>query len=132
MVLYVDELIPQIPMKFSPDLLSSPYPRYDAERLKTIADWIQKNVQGRDFTKNIRTRNKIYFKYLEFLEIYERAKTEEGKVKGKTFIKTNRMFYRPRLSNRDDQAVFERLENRRKTSERDRGNVKVSKIRKTI
>lgn len=46
------------------------------------------------------------------MELYERAKTQERENKTKTNIKTQWFGYRPRLANKNDQRVFERLSDR--------------------
>lgn len=120
--------IPPMPMKFNPHLLSSPIFKYDAEYLLKIADFLKKKVNSSEFHKFPATIVKLKIQHQQFMELYERAKIKEREVKEKAFVKANAPFYRPRLANKNDQRVFERLDDRRKTSEHDRRNSNLSKV----
>jgi hypothetical protein len=109
-------LPPVIEMKFAPKLLSNPIFVFDANYLLKLAEWIEKKLLRPEFRKHINTKNKIYLKYLEFMELYERAKVKERENKGKTCLKTQGLFYRPRLNKFDDQHLFERLERKIRSS----------------
>lgn len=111
---------PQISMHFDRNLLLNPIPTYSAENLLKIAEFLHRKLNSTKFNSHIRTKNKLYIKYLEFMELYGRAKIEEGKSKTKTILKTKWLGYRPELANRNDQRLFERLSDREKTSKRNR------------
>lgn len=122
---------PPIPMKFDPNLLSTPIFRYDADYLLKIAQWLEEKILSPEFRKMPETVGKLIIKHQQIMELYERAKIEEREAKEKTHLKAQAPFYRPKLSNRNNQRLFERLDDRRKTSVFDRKNNTISKIRKT-
>ena len=119
---------PPLPITFSRDLLSTPIFRFDAEYLRKIGDWLLEKIDSAKFHKFPSTIVKLKKKHQQFMELYERAKIEEGKTEGKKFIKSKSPFYRPRLSDKNEQRAFEKLDYRRKTSEFDRRYSKVSTI----
>ena len=118
---------PPIPMMFDPNLLSMSTFGFRAEYLGKIGAFLEKKLDSVEFNKYIRTKNTLYQKYSEFMELYERTKIEEGKAKEKTFLKTQWIGYRPRLANKNDERIFDRLIDRAQTSRIDRLNNKVSK-----
>jgi len=120
---------PLISMKFNPNLLSTPTFGYSAEYLYQISDFLQKKIDSAEFRKFPSTIEKLKQKQQQFRELYERAKTQEEQAKTKTCLKTQWLGYRPRLSNRNDQRIFERLDDRRKAFEYDcrKNNVSKSK-----
>lgn len=116
---------PQLPVRFDPNLLSMPTFGFNAKKLHKISEFLQKKINSGEFKKFPKTRERLENKQQHFMELYERALIEEEKVKEKTCLKTQRFGYRPRLANRNDQRLFERLNNRRETSASDRRNNKV-------
>lgn len=116
---------PQIGMCFDRKLLLNPMLTYSAENLLKIAEFLHRKLNSTEFNSHIRTKNKLYIKYLEFMELYGRAKIEEGKTKTKTCLKTQWFGYRPRLANKNDQRVFDRLSDRAETSKRGRWSGKI-------
>ena len=123
--------MPLISIKFNPYLLSVPTFRYDAEYLHRISAFLQKKIDSAEFQKFPTTILKLQKKQSQFKELYGRTKIEEEQAKEKTCIKTQWFGYRPRLPNRNDQRVFDRLDNRAETSKLDRRYHNVSKIRET-
>lgn len=121
--------IPPMPMKFDPNLLSMPTFGFRAEYLYQISAFLQKKIDSAEFSKFPATIHKLKQKQQQFMQLYERTKIEEEQAKTKTCLKTQWIGYRPRLANKNDQRVFERLNDREKTSKRDRRDGKVSKIR---
>jgi len=117
--------IPLIKVNYNPNLLSTPIFIFNAEYLLKIVQWLEKKLLSNEFHKYPATVVKIRLKIKHFMELYERAKDEERQTKEKTFIKANAPFYRPRLSDRNDQRTFEKLNDRRKTSEYNSRNIKV-------
>ena len=117
--------IPPMPMKFDPNLLSMPTFGFRAEYLYQISDFLQKKIDSAEFRKFPKTLERLKNKQEYFMELYERAKIEEGKAKEKKGLKTAWFGYRPRLANRNDQRLFERLSNRRETSVFDRRHNKI-------
>lgn len=111
-------LPPSIQQDLDLNLLSKPKWRFDAEYLRKIAQWIEKRIDRAEFKRCVKTRNDIYLKYMQFMELYEQAKTKEKESKEKTSRKISWPFYRPRLPNKNDQRIYQRLNDRRKTSER--------------
>ena len=116
---------PSMPMKFDPHLLSMPTFGYNAEYLYQISAFLQKKIDSAEFRKFPKTLERLKNKQENFMELYERAKIEERNNKEKTCRKTQWFGYRPRLSNKNDQRVFERLSDRAETSKRDRRHSKV-------
>jgi hypothetical protein len=115
-------------IRFDPHLLSFPTWGYNAENLRQIGEWLIEKMHRSGLRKYPKTKNKVFLKHLEFMELYERAKIQEKENKEEGFVKTNNVFYRPRFANRYDQYLFERLEDRRKTSILDRRNSNISKV----
>lgn len=116
---------PPIPVRFDPHLLSTPIIGFCAENLRKIAEFLQKRIDSAEFKKFPKTRERLKDRQQHFEELYERAKIEEGKAKEKKGLKTAWFGYRPRLANRNDQRLFERLSNRRETSVFDRRHNKI-------
>jgi hypothetical protein len=123
--------VPDINIKFDRNLLSANTYKFDAEYLLKIAEWLEKKLLSSEYLKYPRTIIKIREQIKHFMELYERSKDEEREAKGKAFIKTKVPFYRPRFANGNEQRLFERLDDRRKTSKFDRKNNAVSKIGQT-
>ena len=121
---------PPVLMGFNPNLLSMPIFGYNSEYLYEISVFIQKKIDSSEFCKFPKTIENLKNKKEYFMELYERAKTQERENKTKTHIKAKRLGYRPRLANRNDQSLFERLSDRAQTSKHDRRNNEISKIRK--
>ena len=119
---------PPIHMKFDPNLLSMPTWQYSAERLHQISAFLLRKIHSAGLKKHPKTVKILVMKYENFMELYERSKTLERENKEKTFIKTQMFGYRPRLANKNDQRLFERLDDRRKTSKYDRRNHALSKV----
>lgn len=119
---------PQISMAFSADLLSAPMFRYDSLHLFNIGTFLLLKIVKQKFRKFPRKVNKLIEKHDEFMELYGRAKDKEREVEGQPFNKARAPFYRPRLSNQDDQRAFEKLDDRRQTSQQDRRNHAISKV----
>lgn len=116
---------PAIKIKFDPNLLSVPTFGYNAEYLYRISAFLQKKIDSSEFSKFPATIEKLKQKQQQFMELYEWAKTQERENETKTHIKTQWIGYRPRLANKNDQRVFERLSDRAGTSRIDRSNNKV-------
>jgi hypothetical protein len=110
------QCVPPIPMTYNRDLLSTPIPRSDADRIHELSAMLLKRIESDEFKRFPSTLKKLQQQHQQFMELYERAKTEERKVKEKAFVKTYAPFYRPRLNNKNDQRLFERLEDRRRMS----------------
>lgn len=121
--------MPPMPMKFDPNLLSMPAFGFRAEYLYQISAFLQKKIDSAEFRKFPATIQKLKQKQQQFMELYERAKIKEEQAKTKTRLKTQWLGYRPRLANKNDQRVFDRLNNRAETSKLDRRHSKVRKIR---
>lgn len=119
---------PAIPIRFDSNLLSTPTFGYTAENLKSIGDWLLKKIESAEFRKFPATISKLKQQHKKFVELYERAKTHEEQNKTKKHIKTQWLGYRPKMANQNDQRLFERLDNRRKTSEHDRRNNNIQSI----
>lgn len=98
---------------------------YKADYLYEISAFLQKKIDSAEFRKFPKTLERLKNKQEHFMELYERAKIEEGNNKTKTCRKTQWLGYRPRLANKNDQRVFDRLSNRSETSRNDRRNNKV-------
>lgn len=111
---------PPIVVKFNQNLLSIPIFGFRAEYLYQISVFLQKKIDSSEFRKFPSTILKLKQKQQKFIELYERAKIEEEKAKAKMYVKTKCIGYRPRLPNRNDQRIFERLSNRTETSKRDK------------
>lgn len=111
---------PPIPIKFDPNLLSTPTFGYSAEDLYRIGDFLQKKIDSAEFRKFPATIEKLKQKKQHFMELYEWAKNQERENKTKTCLKTQWFGYRPRLTNKDDQRIFDRLSDRASTSKYDR------------
>lgn len=120
--------IPPMPMKFDPNLLSMPTFGFRAEYLYQISDFLQKKIDSAEFRKFPKTLERLKNKQEHFMELYERAKIKEREAKGKAFIKANAPFYRPRLIKKDDNRLFERLDKRRASSNKNGANNAVSKV----
>ena len=97
-------------------LLSTPFPTYNIERLHDLVKWLMEALSSHRYRRYPSTIEKIKKKYNLFMELYERAKAKKRENKEKKFIPTNATFYRPRLGNRNDQRLFDRLDERRKAS----------------
>ncbi len=108
---------PLIEIKFNKNLLSIPYPGFKAEYILKISNFLEKKISSSEYRKFPNTVGKLTVKHMQLMELYEQAKIKEEESKGKTFIQAKMPFYRPRLANRNDQRLFERLDNRRKASE---------------
>lgn len=120
---------PPIGINFDPFLLCTPIYKFNVENLRQIAEWLQKNILGNKYRKFPNTIGELIIKHQKFIELYEKVKIEEEESKGKPYLKTNWPFFRSRLPNKNDQRIFERLENRIKTSKRRlRKNNKISKV----
>lgn len=111
---------PIIPIKFRKDLLSTPSFVYNSDYLYQISVFLQKKIDSAEFRKFPKTLEGLKNKQKIFIEIYEQAKIEERNNKTKAYRKTQGCGYRPRLPNRSDQRIFERLSNRAETSKCDR------------
>ncbi len=120
--------MPPMPMRFNPHLLSMPTFGFSTKNLLKIAKFLQKKIDSGEFKKFPKTKERLENKQKHFMELYGRAIIEEEKAKEKKGLKTHWFGYRPRLANRNDQRLFERLDNRRETSRIDRRNNKVQKI----
>lgn len=94
--------IPPMAMRFDPHLLSMPTFGYSAEKLYQIGAWLLEKIDSAELRKFPSTIAKLKKQHQQFMELYERTKIEEGKAKGKTFIKAKAPFYRPRLANKND------------------------------
>lgn len=121
-------LSPEIKQTFNKFLLSLPYFRFDADYIFKIARFIMYQGCGKRFEKTPKTFDKLEQKYCEFMSLYEQAKRKEEECKGKTFIKTQAPFYRPRFGNEADENLFKRLDNRRKTSGNIRKRNEIQKV----
>lgn len=120
--------MPSITMKFDPHLLSRPTFRFTVDYLHQISAFLQKKIDSPKFRKFPATIQKLKQQQQELMELYERAKIKEEEAKGKAFIKTNAPFYRPRLIKKDDNCLFERLNKRRASSNKDGANNTISKV----
>ncbi len=120
--------IPYIAIKFSKDLLSTPTFGYDAKYLFQISNFLQKKIDSSEFYKFPATILKLKQIHMKFMEMYERAKIEEGNNKTKTYRKTQWLGYRPRFANKNDQRIFDRLTDRAEASRIDRKENEISKI----
>ncbi len=119
---------PSIPITFDANLISMSTFGFSAKYLYQISVFLQKKMDSAKFRKFPTTISKLKLKQQQFQELYERAKIEEEEAKTKLFIKTLWLGYRPRLVNRNDQSVFDRLNDRAEASKREfRKNKKVSK-----
>jgi hypothetical protein len=107
---------PSIPMRFNPQLLSTPTFGFSAKKLLKIAEFLKKKVNSNEFKKFPATLTKLKQQHQQFMELYERAIIEEKQAKEKKGLKTHWLGYRPRLVNRNDQRLFERLDDRRRMS----------------
>lgn len=120
---------PLIDMKFTPNLLSTPIFRFDAEYLKKINDWLEKKIHSHEFRNHPGSIKKLKQKQQQFMELYDCAKIREREAEKEAYIKAKSLFYRTRLPKQDDRAIFDRLVDRIKTSEfMLRKNNAVSKI----
>jgi hypothetical protein len=120
---------PPVPVKFDPHLLSTASFRFSADNLSQIAFYIGIRLFKRNFNKFTNSKNKVYLKLSNFMEIYARAKAEEEEAEKSKDRKVNAPFYRPRHSNKDDQRLYEGLEHKIRMSRRQqRKNYKVPKI----
>ncbi len=116
-------------MKFDRNLLSVPTFGFRAEYLYQIGLFLQKKIDSSEFNKFPSTIEELKKKQQKFMELYERAKIEEEQAKTKTCLKTQWLGYRPRFTNKNDQRVFERLDNRAEAFKRQlRKNNGISKI----
>ena len=111
---------PSIQFKFNPNILSTPTLLFNIEKLKKIADWLLKTINRNEFRKHPNMIKLLNIKYQQFMDLYERAKIEERNSQEKKYIKAHNLFYRPRFTNRNKQYLFDRLEDRRRISFRDR------------
>lgn len=121
MITYTTAIPPPIHQHYSSRMLSTPVFRQDAEYIKRYADWIMSQLKGK-YRKFPGTLQKLNQKYQTFMELYERAKTQERESEDKSDITTKDMFYGIELPDQDDRRVFERLRHRKKTSLRYRKN----------
>lgn len=120
------------PFSLNPNLLSIPIFTVNADYMLKITEWLEKKLLSAEFRTRPTRRILLMVKIKELRELYERAKDAEREAEGKTLLKAQAPFYRPRLRNRNAQRAFEELDNRRKISENDRSHNKVSKIRKYV
>lgn len=109
---------PLISTRFDAHLLSRPFPRFNAENLLFLAKWIEKRVNSNEFRGFPGSIQTLKDKINHFMELYDQVKSKEKESEGKTFVKAKRPFYRPRLPNKNDQRIYERLDDRRKASHR--------------
>lgn len=116
---------PMISQVYSADLLFTPIYIFRADYLFKIAQWIEKKIASAEFRNFPKTRERLKDRLEHFMEFYEQVKIAEKESEGKTNVKANFPFYRPRIDNRNDQSLFERLEDRRKTSAFDRRHNKI-------
>lgn len=116
---------PPIQIPLNANLLSMPTFGFKAEHLLKIADWIINKTTHGKFNKCPERMDQIHHIYLRFMELYERAKVKEKQNKEEKRCTTAGPFYFPRLGNKNDQRLFERLEHREKTSRYDRRNHKI-------
>lgn len=123
-------LPPQICTQYYADLLSIPLPLYRARHLLQIGIWLLEKIERSEFQKFPSTVAKLKQQYQQFMELYERTKIEEEQAKEKGYRKTQWFGYRPRLTNRNDHRLFERLSYRAKTSKYDRWIHEISNRRK--
>lgn len=107
---------PSISARFNSQLLILPTFGFSAKNLLKIAEFLQKKLNSNEFKKFPATLKKLKQQHQQFMEIYERAIIEEKQAKEKTNLKTQWFGYRPRLVNRNDQRLFERLDDRRRMS----------------
>lgn len=124
----VQNTLPLIHLKYNKNLLSVPTCVFSSENLIKISDWLLEKIERDEFKKFPATLVKLKQQHKQFMELYELCKIKEKEAKGKPFIKANSLFYRPRLGNKHDELLFERLEHRRKTSISDRRSNEISKI----
>lgn len=110
---------PPIPMKFDHNLLSIPAFGFNSEYLHRISAFIKKKIYSSQFKKFPSTLEKLKQQHQKFMELYELSKIEEEKAKTKTCLKTQWFGYRPRLANKNDQRIFDRLSDRAETSKYD-------------
>jgi len=100
---------PDVSQMFDPELLSRPMLYYSVDRLKPIFDFLEIKLKERQFNKFPNTRLKLEQKLKYFMELYHHAKEKEKESERKTPRQTQMFGYRPRLSNKNDRAIFERL-----------------------
>ena len=98
---------PDVSQMFDSQLLSRSIPYYSVDRLKIIFDFLQRKLHQRQFNKFPNTRLKLQYKLKHFMELYEIAKEKESERK--TLAQAKMLGYRPRLSDKNDRAIFERL-----------------------
>ena len=103
-------LPPEINQRYNRSLLSTPIFRFDADYLLKMANKIYKQIVKGQFKSFSKRKRELILMYNYFMELYGRAKIEEGKNKEKTNGKTSMFFYRTRLPKQDDRTIFNRLE----------------------
>jgi hypothetical protein len=107
---------PSIKRTFNPNLLSVPTFGFSSKRLKMIFDYVDNRINKRDLNKFPNTISKLKILCEQFVELYEKAKEKEEDTEAKTPRQTEMLGYRPRLSNKNDQRVFEGLRARVRSS----------------
>jgi hypothetical protein len=120
---------PMIYQIYSAHLLSLPSIRkFNADYLLKIAQWLEKKILSAEFRNFPNTVLKLKQQQHQFMELYDQVKTKEKESEGKTYVKANFPFYFPKLVDKNDQRIFEELDDRRKTSMRNRRNNGIPKI----
>jgi hypothetical protein len=119
---------PPLSMKFDPHLLSRPTFGFTTDYLLKISAFLKKKIDSAEFRKFPATIQKLKQQHQEIMELYEWAKIKEKESKGKAFIKANAPFYRPRLIKKDDNRLFERLDKRRASSNKDGANNAIPEV----
>ena len=116
----IRSILPPLLTHFRHDLLSMPMTSfyYNPNDLKKIADWIEEKLIDTKYKTHLNTIGTLINKLQEFKEIYGWAQARKGEIEKQTDWKAMQPFYRPRLPNRNDQRVFEGLERKVRTSER--------------
>ncbi|SRR5216684_989022 len=109
----MSSLPPLIQQSFNSNLLSSPSPsfRQTSKALLYVYNYIETRLAKKVNENSIRKQKYENLKN-QFLELYERIKTKEKELEGKTEHFTQRPFYFTILSNRIQQSFFTRLEYR--------------------
>jgi hypothetical protein len=113
MITVTSNLPPPISQYFNRYLLSTLMFKHDAEYLKQIGDALEYDINSSKYRKFPSTINKLKMMHQTFMELYERAKTQEGINEKEKGSKTGIFFYRIKLPKPNDRAISERLDEKR-------------------
>lgn len=106
-------ITPPIIQYFNRNLLCAPIIVQDSQYIKSFLDILEININSKKFKKFPSTLERLKKEHKKLMELYERAKIEEGNIQEKKKGKTGMPFYRIELSDQNDRKIQEGLKRKR-------------------